>query len=153
MIRRPIAVVAALVLLVEAVGLVVIHGVLATFVDGQSMSLDGLDPAATAAGTWVAGGAAGVFLAGCALVSLLAGVRDRAPGRAGRVLLIAAAVVHAVLGAVTVGLVGWSAFAVLMVGMGGVVAVLVAYGKQFRAGADRAPAAVPEPAPPRPAAP
>ncbi|MFF8956500.1 hypothetical protein [Streptomyces sp. NPDC014894] len=142
MARRPAAFAAALVLLVEAVGLVVIHGILATFVDGQSMSLDGLDPAATAAGTWAAGAATGLFLAGCALVSLLAGIRDRAPGRPGRALLIAAAVVHGVLGAVAVGPVGWTAFAVLMVGMGAALAVPVLYGKRAAEGRGTAPEAL-----------
>ncbi|MER7044266.1 hypothetical protein [Streptomyces jumonjinensis] len=123
------AVVAALVLLTEAVGMVVINGILAAFVDGQSMSLDGLDPAAMVTATWTLGAVSGLFLSVCALVSLLAGVRDRAPGRFGRALLTGAAVAHGVLAAVTVGLVGWPAFAVLMVGMGVVIAVLVLYGK------------------------
>ena len=47
MARRPVAVVAALVLLVEAIGIVVINGILATFLEKQSMSLADLDPDAT----------------------------------------------------------------------------------------------------------
>ncbi|MFI6287112.1 hypothetical protein ACIBCM_20590 [Streptomyces sp. NPDC051018] len=128
MVRRPAAVVAAAVLLVEAVGFVVINGILATFVDGQSMSLDGLDPDAMVVGTWVLGAVTGLFLAWCGAVCLLAAVRDRAPGRAARILLIAAAVLHGVLGAVTVGLVGWAAFTFMMVVLGLIVLVLVSYG-------------------------
>ncbi|MEU5977203.1 hypothetical protein [Streptomyces sp. NPDC047315] len=140
--RRPVAWVAAVVLLVEAVGIVVINGILATFVDGQSMSLDGLDPGAMAAGTWAAGGAFGLFLTGCAAVCAVAAVRDRSPGRFGRGLLIAAAVVHGVLGTVAVGLVGWSAFAFLMVVLGLIVLVLMEYGprRTERAPGEAAPA-------------
>ncbi|MEU9604704.1 hypothetical protein [Streptomyces sp. NPDC048057] len=141
--RRPVAWVAAVVLLVEAVGIVVINGVLAAFVDGQSMSLDGLDPDAMVVGTWAAGGALGLFLAGCATICVLAALRDRSPGRFGRGLLIAAAVVHGVLGAVTVGLVGWSAFAFLMVVLGLIVLVLTSYDPRE---AERAPAGGPAPA-------
>ncbi|MFJ6634637.1 hypothetical protein ACIQMR_25080 [Streptomyces sp. NPDC091376] len=126
--RRPVAVVAAIVLYLEAVGIVVINGVLATFVGKQNMSLDGLDPEAMAMGTWVMGGVFGVFLAACGTVLLVAGIRDRAPGRFGRILLVSCAVVHGVLGALTVGLVGWHAFAFLMVVLGLVVLSLVAYG-------------------------
>ncbi|MFF0446898.1 hypothetical protein ACFYT4_10860 [Streptomyces sp. NPDC004609] len=128
MVRRPAAVVAAAVLLVEAVGFVVVNGILAAFVDGQSMSLDGLDPDAMVVGTWVLGVVTGLFLAGCGTVCLLAAVRDRAPGRAARILLISAAVLHGVLGAVTVGLLGWAAFTFMMVVLGLIVLVLVSYG-------------------------
>ncbi|MFD7228740.1 hypothetical protein [Streptomyces sp. NPDC059881] len=127
-VRRPVAVVAAIVLYLEAVGIVAINGVLATFVGKQNMSLDGLDPEAMAMGTWVMGGVFGVFLAACGTVLLVAGIRDRAPGRFGRILLVSCAVVHGVLGALTVGLVGWHAFAFLMVVLGLVVLSLVAYG-------------------------
>ncbi|AVZ74949.1 hypothetical protein SLUN_24975 [Streptomyces lunaelactis] len=130
MARRPVAVVAAIVLLVEAVGIVVINGILATFVDKQSMSLADLDPDAMVTGTWVMGGVFGLYLAACGVVLLLAGLRDRAPGRAARILLISCAIVHGVLGALTVGLVGWDAFAFMMVGLGLIVLTLVAYGKR-----------------------
>lgn len=127
--RRVVAVVAAIVLLLEAIGAVVVHGILATFVDGQNMSLDGLDPRAMVRGTWVAGIVLGLFLGGCALVSLAVGLRDQAPGRLPRALLIGAAVVHGVLGAIAVGLVGWAAFILLMSVMALVVMVVVFYGK------------------------
>ncbi|MFC4606702.1 hypothetical protein ACFO9E_02495 [Streptomyces maoxianensis] len=136
MARRPVAVVAAIVLLVEAVGIVVINGILANFVDKQNMSLDGLDPGAMVAGTWVMGGVFGLYLATCGVLCLLMGLRDRAPGRFARILLITCAVVHGVLGALTVGLVGWDAFAFLMVVLGLIVLTLVAYGKETGPGAE-----------------
>ncbi|MEU9979640.1 hypothetical protein [Streptomyces sp. NPDC050856] len=125
--RRTTGLVAGMVLLVEAVGFVVVHGVLATAVGGQRMSMADLDPDAMVAGTWAMGGAMGLFLALCGVALLVVAVRDRAPGRAARVLLIACAVTHGVLGALAVGLVGWGAFAFMMVVLGLVVLSLLAY--------------------------
>ncbi|MFD0145990.1 MULTISPECIES: hypothetical protein [unclassified Streptomyces] len=139
--RRPIALVTAGVLFLEAPAIVALNAVMARFVEAQSMSLDGLDPDAMVTGTWVLGIVSGVLLALCATVALLAGVRDKRPGRAGRALLIGCAVVHGLLGAVTVGLIGWGAFAFMTVVLGLVVLTLVAYGK----GAD-APEGEPAPA-------
>ncbi|MFE7238377.1 hypothetical protein [Streptomyces sp. NPDC057580] len=127
-VRRPVAFVAAIVLFVEAAGMVLVNGILATVVDNQEMSLAGLDPAAMSAGAWAMGGVAGLYLLLCGLVLLLTGIRDRAPGRVGRFTLISCAVVHGVLGALTVGLVGWAAFAFMMVVLGLIVLTLVAYG-------------------------
>lgn len=134
MARRPVAVVAAIVLLVEAVGIVAINGILATFVDNQNMSLADLDPGAMVTGTWVMGGVFGLYLATCGVVFLLMGARDRAPGRIARILLISCAIVHGVLGALTVGLVGWDAFAFLMVVLALIVLTLVTYGKEQEKG-------------------
>ncbi|MDI3423544.1 hypothetical protein [Streptomyces luteolus] len=134
MARRPVALVAALVLVVEAAGIAWLNWFLGLVVDNQKMSLAGLDPHAMTVGSWVAGGLMGLYLLLCGLVLLRTGVRDRAPGGVGRVLLISAAVLHAVLGAFSVGLVGWTAFAFLMVVLGLLVLTLVAYGKG--AGAD-----------------
>lgn len=128
MVRRPVAFVAALVLFAEAVGVVLINGILATVVRNQDMSLAGMDPAVMSGGTWVMGGVFGLYLLLCGLLLLLAGIRDRAPGRFARVVLILCAVVHGVLGALVVGLVGWTAFAFLMVVLGLIVLTLVAYG-------------------------
>ncbi|MFE2556510.1 hypothetical protein ACFXGT_10815 [Streptomyces sp. NPDC059352] len=127
--RRPIALVTAAVLLLEAPGIVAINAVMARFLEIQSMSLDGMDPDAMVAGTWGLGIGSGVALLLCGLVALLAGLRDRRPGRFGRGLLIGCAVVHGILGAVAVGLIGWGAFAFLMAVVGLVVLTLVAYGK------------------------
>ncbi|MCX5341291.1 hypothetical protein [Streptomyces atratus] len=129
-VRRPVAFVTAIVLFVEAVGIVVINGILATVVKNQDMSLAGLESADMSNGTWAMGGAFGLYLLLCGLVLLLAGIRDRAPGRIGRIALITCAVVHGVLGALTVGLVGWAAFACLMVVLGLIVLSLVAYGPE-----------------------
>ncbi|MDQ8704145.1 hypothetical protein RCO28_16865 [Streptomyces sp. LHD-70] len=129
MARRPVALVAALVLVVEAAGIAWLNWFLGLVVDNQKMSLAGLDPHAMTVGSWVAGGLMGLYLLLCGLVLLRTGVRDRAPGGVGRILLIAAAVLHAVLGAFSVGLVGWTAFAFLMVVLGLLVLTLVAYGK------------------------
>ena len=127
-VRRPVAFVAAIVLFGEAAGMVLVNGIMATVVDNQEMSLAGLDPAAMSAGAWVMGGVAGVYLVLCGLVLLLTGIRDRAPGRVGRAALIGCAVVHGVLGALTVGLIGWAAFVFMMVVLGLIVLTLVAYG-------------------------
>ncbi|MFB6837355.1 hypothetical protein [Streptomyces sp. NPDC056361] len=141
MARRPIALVTAAVLLLEAPGIVAINAVMARFVEVQAMSLDGMDPDAMVAGTWALGIGSGAALVLCGLVALVAGVRDRAPGRFGRALLIGCAVVHGLLGAVAVGLLGWKAFAFLMLVLGLLVLTLVAYGKE--APAEETPAQEP----------
>ncbi|WP_405665150.1 hypothetical protein OG379_24370 [Streptomyces sp. NBC_01166] len=130
MVRRPVAFVTAIVLFVEAVGIVIVNGVLATVAGNQSMSLAGMDPDAMVTGTWVMGGVSGVLLVLCGLIPLLAGIRDRAPGRVGRITLIACAVVHGVLGALAVGLIGWAAFVFLMVVLGLIVLTLVAFDRR-----------------------
>ncbi|MEW1900437.1 MULTISPECIES: hypothetical protein [unclassified Streptomyces] len=130
MARRPIALATAVVLLLEAPGIVAVNAVMARFVEAQSMSLDGMDPDAMVTGTWALGIVSGAALVLCALVALLAGLRDRRPGRLGRGLLIGCAIVHGVLGAVSVGLLGWEAFAFLTVVLGLIVLTLVAYGKE-----------------------
>ncbi|MFJ5719072.1 hypothetical protein [Streptomyces sp. NPDC093149] len=133
-VRRPVAFVAAIVLCAEAVGIVVVGGILATVVGNQDMSLAGLEPSAMVDGAWAMGGVFGLYLLLCGLVLLLTGIRDRAPGRIGRIALITCAVVHGVLGALTVGLVGWAAFASLMVVLGLIVLALVAYGPESGSG-------------------
>ncbi|CAM5699425.1 MULTISPECIES: hypothetical protein [Streptomyces] len=145
--RRGVAIVTALVLFGEAVGIVLINAVLATITENQNMSLAGMDPEAMTTGTWVMGGVSGLLLALCGVIALLAGVRDRSPGRLGRIVLIGCAVVHGVLGAVTVGLIGWSAFAFMMAVLALLVLTLLAYGPEApadgdRAGEEPAPAAV-----------
>ncbi len=130
MMRRPVAFVAALALFAEAVGVVLVNGILATVVENQDMSLAGLESGAMSGGTWVMGGVSGLCLLLCALVLLLTGVRDRAPGRLGRIALIVCAVAHGVLGAVAVGLLGWIAFAFLMTVLGLIVLTLVVYGPE-----------------------
>ncbi|MEV3861542.1 hypothetical protein AB0J38_45475 [Streptomyces sp. NPDC050095] len=127
MARRPVAWVAAIVLLVEAFGIVLLNWFLGLVVDRQDMSLAGLDPRAMSVGAWVAGGLFGLYLLLCAFFLARTAVRDRAPGTFGRILLISAAVVHGMLGAFSIGLVGWLAFVVMMVVLGLIVLTLVAY--------------------------
>ncbi|WP_371527570.1 hypothetical protein OG302_16950 [Streptomyces sp. NBC_01283] len=130
MARRPVAWVGAIVLLVEAVGIAMLNWFLGLVVNKQDMSLAGLDPHAMSVSTWIAGGLFGLYLALCAFIMLRAAILDRAPGRFGRLLLISAAVVHALLGAFSVGLVGWPAFAFMMVVLGLIVLTLVAYDRK-----------------------
>ncbi|WP_254811830.1 hypothetical protein [Streptomyces cavourensis] len=125
MLSRAVAIVTAFVLFGEAVGIFAVNAVLATVTENQNMSLAGMDPKAMTTGTWALGGASALLLVGCGLIPLLAGVRDRAPGR---IALIGCAVVHGVLGAVTVGLAGWGAFAFMMVVLALLVLTLLAYG-------------------------
>ncbi|OAR24497.1 hypothetical protein A8W25_19075 [Streptomyces sp. ERV7] len=127
MARRPVAVVAAIVLLGEAVGIVLVNWFLGRVVHRQHMSLGGVDSDTMSTTTYAMGGVFGFYLAVCGVILLLTGVRDRAPGRVGRILLISCAVVHGVLGALTVGLIGWTAFAFMMVVLALVVLVLLMY--------------------------
>lgn len=143
--RRPVAAVAAVVLVIEAFGIVAAQLFLSMVVDDQNMSLAGLDPHLMSLGSVIGGIIFGLYLLLCAFALLRTAIRDRGPGTFLRIVLIAAAVVHGLLGAATVGLVGWSAFAALMVELALIVFSLVAY-----SGDDRVPTATgpgrPEPA-------
>ncbi|AUH44860.1 hypothetical protein CXR04_12550 [Streptomyces sp. CMB-StM0423] len=135
---------AAAALFADAVALAVVHFVLGSVVDRQDMSLAGLDSGLMSASTRAAGVAIGLYLLCCGAVALRIAVRDRAPGRAGRTLLVSCAVLHAVLAAVAVGLVGWAAFAGLMVLFGLIVLTLTAEDVPVprpEGGAEPAPAA------------
>ncbi|MFE9767156.1 hypothetical protein ACFYPC_21975 [Streptomyces sp. NPDC005808] len=129
-VRRPVAWVAAIVLFVEAIGIALLNWLLGTVVDNQDMSLAGLDPDMMSLSSKVGGVVFGLYFALCGLTALLVALRDRAPGLFGRILLISAAVVHGLLGALTVGLVGWSAFAFLMVGLALIVFTLLAFDRR-----------------------
>lgn len=146
--RRPVAVVTAVLLIVEAAGIALLNWVLGLVVDRQQMSLGGLDTDTMSVGTWVAGGVLGLYLLLCGAVLLRMAVRDRAPGRPARILLITCAVAHALVGAFSVGLVGWLAFALMMVMLGLIVLSLLAYDETERA-AEGGATAVPDA--PRPA--
>lgn len=125
--RRPVAAVAAGVLVIEAVAIAFVNLMLGLAVKRQSMSLGGLAPTAMSTGAFVAAGLIGLFLLTCAAIAVRAAVADRAPGRFARILLIVCAVAHCVLGAAVVGMIGWLAFVAMMVGLGLVVATLVLY--------------------------
>ncbi|MFD3923531.1 hypothetical protein [Streptomyces sp. NPDC058595] len=141
-VRRPVAWVAAIVLLAEAVGFVFVNGLMATVVDNQQMSLAGLDPDAMSNGAWGAGFALGLYLVVCAVLLVRAAITDRGFGRVARPVLIGCAVLHAVLGALAVGLVGWTAFLFMMVVLALLVLALVAYGEPSK-GRERTPEAGP----------
>ncbi|WP_407697574.1 hypothetical protein [Streptomyces corynorhini] len=128
--RRPLAWVAAIVLLLEGVGAVLLNGVLATVVGNQRMSLAGVDPGSMVAGTWAMGGILGLYLVLCAAVLVRTALKDRAPGLVGRIALITCAVTHGVLATLAVGLVGWDAFAFMMVVVGLLVLILLGYGTE-----------------------
>lgn len=145
MVRRPVAWVAAIVLLAEAVGFVFVNGLLATVVDNQQMSLAGLDPDAMSTGTWAAGFGLGLYLVACAALLVRAAITDRGFGRFARPVLISCAILHGLLGALAVGLVGWTAFLFMMVVLGLIVLTLVAYGEREARPARPAEAGAPPP--------
>ncbi|MFD0271999.1 hypothetical protein ACFVGY_36340 [Streptomyces sp. NPDC127106] len=113
--RRLVAALAAVALAAEGLLLALVHFVLGSTTRNQSMSIAGSDPDVMAVATYVLGAALGGFLLLCAVLLAVAAVRDRAPGRFARVVLIAAAVAHGLLGALAVSAVGWGAFAATMV--------------------------------------
>ncbi|MCE4943063.1 hypothetical protein LVX13_07960 [Streptomyces albulus] len=127
--RRPVALAAAVVLILEAAGMLLLNWILSIVVDRQQMSLAGLRPGAMSVGAWAGGAAFALFLLCCAAVLLRSALRDRGPGRLARIALICCAVVHGVLGALAVGLLGWPAFAAAMVVLALLVLTLVAYGE------------------------
>ncbi|MDT0387242.1 hypothetical protein [Streptomyces sp. DSM 41921] len=127
MVRRPVAWVVAVVLFAEAFGIAALNWFLGVVVDRQDMSLAGLDPHMMSVSSKIGGIAFGLYFALCGLVALLVAVRDRPPAGFGRVLLISAAVVHALLGAFTWGLVGWPAFLFMVLVLALIVLLLMTY--------------------------
>jgi hypothetical protein len=130
----------AIVLLVEALGVALLNWFLGVVVDRQRMSMAGLDSHAMSVSSKAAGVVFGLYFAVCGFAALLVAVRDRPPSGIWRILLISAAVVHGLLGAFTVGLVGWGAFAFMMVVLGLIVLTLMTYDRP------EDPPAVPPPA-------
>ncbi|MYQ60559.1 hypothetical protein GTY68_25610 [Streptomyces sp. SID4926] len=114
-----------LVLLLETFGIVLLCLTLGAVVDNQSMSLAGTDPDAVVTGSYVLAVVAGLFLCACAFVALRCALRRHAPGRTGRVLLIVAAVVHGVLAAVSLALLGLPVFLGLLLVLALLVLILV----------------------------
>ncbi|CAL9298172.1 hypothetical protein SUDANB180_04745 [Streptomyces sp. enrichment culture] len=117
----------AVVLLVEAFSVVAVNWLLGVVVDRQKMSLAGLDPDVMAMSSKAGGVVFGLYFALCALVAALVAVRDRAPAGFGRVVLISAAVVHALLGAFAWGLFGVAAFVFMIAVLGLIVLLLMTY--------------------------
>ena len=131
-VRRPVAWIVAVVLFVEALGVAMLNWLMGNLVDDQNMSLAGLDPDAMSLSSKIGGIVFGLYFALCALVALLVAVRDRQPAGLGRILLISAAVVHGLLGAVAWGLLGWPQFLFMMVVLALIVLLLVTYDRQER---------------------
>ncbi|MFD3614262.1 hypothetical protein ACFWWT_03215 [Streptomyces sp. NPDC058676] len=132
MVRRPVAWIVAVVLFVEALGVVALNWLLGTVVDNQQMSLAGLDPDVMSTSSKVSGFLFGLYFVLCGLVALLVALRDRPPAGLGRVLLVSAAVVHGLLGAFAWGLMGWHAFLFMMLVLALIVLLLMTYDVQGR---------------------
>ncbi|WP_438486134.1 hypothetical protein [Streptomyces sp. S186] len=128
--RRPVALMAAVLLVLEAAGILLLNWIMSIVVDRQQMSLAGLRPGAMSAGTWAGGAVLALFLLCCAAVLAYGALRDRAPGRLARIALICCAVVQGVAAALCAGLVGWPAFATMAVPLALLVFTLIAYGDQ-----------------------
>lgn len=126
--------VTAIVLFVEAGGVAWLNWFLGTVVDRQDMSLAGLDPDAMSTSSKAGGLVFGLYFALCGLAALLVALRGRPATGVRRVLLISAAVVHGLLGAFAVGLVGWGAFTFMMVVLGLILLTLMT--DERRAGPD-----------------
>jgi hypothetical protein len=133
-----VAWVVAVVLFAEAFGLAALNWFLGVVVDRQDMSLAGLDPHMMSVSSKIGGIVFGLYFALCGLVALLVALRDRPPAGFGRVLLISAAVVHALLGAFTWGLVGWTAFLFMVLVLALIVLLLMTYDRPAEP-ADAAP--------------
>ncbi|CAM5560541.1 hypothetical protein SAVIM338S_04633 [Streptomyces avidinii] len=122
----------AVVLVVEAAVLGFVHIVLGRTTANQSMSIAGMDPDVMSKATYAMGAGTAGFLLFCAVLLAVAAVRDKAPGAFARVVLVVAAVTHGLLGALVVGLVGWGAFAVMMLILCLLVLSLMVYAAKDR---------------------
>lgn len=152
-VRRGIAVAAAVVLVLEAVAIAFVNWILGIAVKKQEMSLGGMNTDAMAVGSWAGGGLFALFLLTCAVLVTRIALRDRMSGRVGRITLIVCAVVHGVVGALVVGLVGWYAFVLMMVILALLVGTLLLYAPEDRpaSAATAAPGSPDGPAPAGPA--
>ncbi|MGP3985425.1 hypothetical protein [Streptomyces sp. 3N207] len=135
--RRAVAAVTALVLTVEAAVLVGLNLFLGKVADAQQMSLAGIDPRAMTVSAVIGAVLVGGYVLSCALILLRTALRDVPPRGLLRIVLISCAVVHGVLGAFSVGLVGWPAFLVMMAVLGLIVWSLTWYGEAMEQPADR----------------
>ncbi|MBY8883980.1 hypothetical protein K7472_03870 [Streptomyces sp. PTM05] len=143
--RRPIAAVTAVALVVDACAVAFVNVILGLAVKRQNMSLAGLKPKAMSSGAFGAAVLFGLFLLVCAAFAARAAITDRGPGRVGRIVLVVCAVVHGVLGAFLVGMMGWLAFAAMMVVLALVVATLMSYAPPRPVPADGPPDGSPSP--------
>ena len=127
MVRRPVAWIVAVVLFVEALGIAAVQWFMGVVVDRQDMSLAGLDPDVMSLSSKIGGIVFGLYFALCGVVALLVALRNRPPAGLGRVLLVSAAVVHALLGAFAWGLLGWPEFVFMVAVLGLIVLLLMTY--------------------------
>ncbi|MFI7500229.1 hypothetical protein ACIBVL_17355 [Streptomyces sp. NPDC049687] len=127
MVRRPVAWIVALLLFAEALGIAALNWLMGTLADRQNMSLAGIDPDVMSTSSKVGGIVFGLYFALCGLVALLVALRNRPAAGFGRVLLISAAVVHALLGAFAWGLLGWQQFLFMVVVLALIVLLLMTY--------------------------
>ncbi|MGW0576872.1 hypothetical protein ACWD25_13060 [Streptomyces sp. NPDC002920] len=128
--RRPVAWIVAVVLFAEAFGVALLNWIMGILVDNQNMSLAGLDPDVMSRSSKIGGIVFGLYFLLCGVVALLMAVRNRPAASLGRVLLISAAVVHALLGAFAWGLLGLTPFVYLMVVLTLIVLLLMTYDAQ-----------------------
>jgi len=140
-----VAWVVAVVLFAEALGVAALNWFLGVVVDRQDMSLAGLDPGVMSMSSKIGGIVFGLYYALCGLVALLVAIRNRPPVGLGRILLISAAVVHGLLGALVWGLVGWPAFVFMIVVLALIVLLLMSYDLPAQPEETAAPAEEPDP--------
>ncbi|MGW7164344.1 hypothetical protein ACWGH3_03335 [Streptomyces sp. NPDC054884] len=160
MVRRPVAWIVAVVLFAEGLGIAALNWFMGVVVDRQDMSLAGLDPDVMSTSSKVGGIVFGLYFVLCGVVALLVALRDRAPAGFGRILLISAAVVHGLVGAVAWGLLGVPQFVFMVVVLALIVLLLMTYDARQRPAAqapedakgDGSPAAPVAPAPVTPPA-
>jgi len=96
-----------LLLVAQSVILLFVAGVLATFIGDYHVRLAHAPVGPAVLGAWLGGALVAVFFVLCAVVLALASRRP--PGRRGRGLLIAAAVVQAFVFLIALGLLDWTA--------------------------------------------
>jgi hypothetical protein len=132
-----VAAVTAVVLTVEAALLVGLNLLLGKVADAQQMSLAGIEPRAMTVSAVIGAVLVGGYVLGCALILVRTALRDLPPRGFARIVLISCAVVHGVLGAFSVGLVGWVAFVVMMAVLGLIVWSLTWYGEAMERPAGR----------------
>lgn len=131
--RRGIAAGTAVVLVLEALTIALVNWILGLVVRHQEMSMGGVSYDAMATGSWAAGGLFGLFLLLCAVLVARIARYERITGPFTRIVLIVCAVVHGVVGALAIGLLGWPAFFLMMVILGLLVATLLLYAPEDQA--------------------
>lgn len=131
--RRATAVGTAVALVLEALVIAFVNWILGLLARHQQMSMGGLGSGVMATASWVLGGAFALFLVYCAVLVLRIAVHDRMAGPVGRIVLIVCAVTHGLVGALVVGLIGWYAFALMMVILALQVGTLLMYAPEDRA--------------------